>query len=245
MKGFRAALGDAISCSEEYKNDVYRFSEDAGLGRKTIYNILRDTRLDESKTGPGIFGMARAAALLNTTLDALTTERKLPKVETATKSIKPLATHTLETLISQVEADENRLSVDALLRTYAKSGGRIEAFVPWLDRCDQYHPPNARSKRLECKEVGQQSLAAITMRCADKDVLQEAVDTLEDRELADKWRRDYAKASKLGTLTTIENLSIQMPNQPVKVRMEFLRCLLHVEDAEGTKTILNFSLLIV
>ena len=66
---FRKNLKLAINSSEKYRDDVWSLSVDAGLGRKTLYNILRDERLDVSKTGPGIFGMSRVAELLGVSLD--------------------------------------------------------------------------------------------------------------------------------------------------------------------------------
>jgi len=247
MLGFRNRLRAAISASDSYKNDVWRLSTDAGLGRKTVYNILNDCKLDSTQKGPGLFGMARVAELLNTSLDHLAGIAP-PAAITASKgkATNSLLEHATETLNAQSAPKRNdELSADRLLRIHAKSGGRIEAFEAYLHRCDQYHPPKKNDSFTKVKAVGEKSLAAITMGSPNTHILQEALEHMQDKELQAKVLDDYRRTIENGTFVSLEALDIPMPNRPVKVKMEFIRVLLSVHDAEGDHTLLNFSFLVI
>ena len=53
MMVFRSNLRRAIGFSSQYRDDVWGLSVDAGLGKKTIYNILREgkARLQSDRSG--------------------------------------------------------------------------------------------------------------------------------------------------------------------------------------------------
>lgn len=243
MKGFRERLSAVISASDSYRDDVWKLSTDAGLGRKTVYNILHDPKLDISTKGPGIFGMARVARLLGTTLDHLA--GNAPPITSGGRA-SSLLEHAAQTIAAQASPERaEELTSDRLLRLHAKSGGRIEAFSPFLSRCDQYHQPTPSDEFTRVKEVGEKSLSAITMGSSDVQTLQDALTHMQDKELQIRVLNDYRQAAQRGTLATLESLDIPMPNKPVKVKMDFVRTLLSVRDADGNNTILNFSFLVV
>lgn len=243
MKGFRDRLGGIIATSDGYKDNVWKLSTDAGLGRKTVYNILNDTKLDVSTTGPGLFGMARVARLLGTSLDHLAGNAPPITSGSHSSSLLEHAAHTILTQSSPEKPEE--LSSDQLLRLHAKSGGRIEAFTHFLSRCDQYFTPEPTDTYTRVMQVGENSLSAITMGSADINTLQDALIHMEDKSLQARVLSDYRQATQRGTLATLETLDIPMPNKPVKVKMDFVRTLLSVSDAKGNNTILNFSFLVV
>jgi hypothetical protein len=246
MKGFRQRLKRAINKSGQYSTDVYGLAEDAGLGRKTIYNMLSDKNLDNSSAGPGIFGMSRVALLLGTSLDYLAGQPVQEVVRSApTKQPYKMREHIFGSLSAQEEEKHNALSADRLLRTHLKSGGRVEAFAPWIDHCDCYCQPAADAQSLTVKFVGNSSLSALTMGSNDKGLLQTALSEVTDTSLKQRWVRDYQYAVSAGTNVSIEALDVQMPNHPVHVRMDFIRCLLAVTDANDEKSVLNFSMLVV
>ncbi len=245
MIGFRGRLERAISGNSEYKNNVWKLSEDAGLGTKTVYNILNDDRLDTSKTGPGFFGISRVANLLGVSLDGLAGMSQ-HSISTPDNNLQTaLSQHALETIASQMNDGSDNLSADFLLRIYAKSGGRIEAFSKYFDRCDQYLPPAMEDHYSRVKIVGTKSLSAITMGTPSQPLLQEALKNMGDKDLQARVIQDYRNAMQRGTLVTVETLDIQMPNHPVRVKMDFIRVLLAVKDAASNQTLLNFSLLVV
>lgn len=245
MQGFRQRLQWAIENSP-YKDSVQNLAIEAGLGSKTIYNMLRDERLDHSQHGPGIFGMGRIAALLGVPLDYFAPLKPFHiKRPSPDDPKEPLADHVAAVLEGQSSAARDVLSADALLRLHTKSGRRIEAFDALLDRCDQYEVPKKDDAGLRLRQIGSRSLAAITMGKARNDLLQAALDNVKSPTLKARWIEDYRTAHDRGSLTTVESLDIQMPNLPVRVKMDFIRCLLAVTDAQKRETILNYSLLIV
>lgn len=246
MKGFRDRLRAAIEHSA-YKEDIWGLSTDAGLGRKTIYNTINDKKLDDSQTGPGLFGMARIASLLGTSLDHLA--GIAPPVsrhaEDPTSNYAPIIDHARGTLAGQHTQAGSPPSADGLLRIHAKSGGMLAAFNEHLDYCDQYAPCTPKTLGLKALAVGKKSLSAITMGLPSLELLQTALDTVPDQELKSQWVAAYAATIEHGPKATIETLNVQMPNHPVRVKMEFIRTLLPVRDDQGLTRILNFSLLII
>jgi len=246
MDSFRTLLRQKIDASEKYRGRVYQLALDANLGRKSLYNMLRDQRLDTSKTGPGLFAMSRVANLLETSLDDLVgPPRIFASGQEANAHKHLIADHVVRTLNSQGSLSVDRLSVDILLRLHMKSGGRIEAFEPYMSYCDQYFAPTEEASRIVVQRVGNQSLAAITMGQASCETLQIALDNVEAPELRQRWLRDYREALNRGTLVTLESLDVQMPNRPIRVKIDFMRCLLGVQDQAGEHSLLNFSLLVV
>lgn len=245
MQGFRQRLQWAIENSP-YKDSVQKLAIEAGLGRKTIYNMLRDERLDHSQNGPGIFGMGRIAALLGVPLDYFAPYKPFHIRRPGPDEPKEALAHHVAAALDGQTTDEKRpLSTDALLRVHTKSGRRIEAFDALLDRCDQYEAPKAGDASLRLRQIGARSLAAITIGKACNELLQAALDNVQCPSLKARWVDDYRTAHDRGSMTTVESLDIQMPNLPVRVKMDFIRCLLAVTDAQKRDTILNYSLLIV
>ncbi|MDV4167786.1 hypothetical protein [Rhodovulum sp. FJ3] len=243
MEIFRRRLQEAIDASPEYRGKIQKLSRDAGVGDKTVYNMLKAESLDVSKAGPGIFNMARITGLLGVSLDFLV-GRAAPPVR-AIQSGQGIPAHINASLSAQLLGSDAPLSADKILRLHLKSGGRIEAFEPFLPQCDQYYPPAGDDETLTVKSVGEKSLSALTMGRADKELLQGALNQVDDTSLKARWVDDYRTASRNGTLCTLETLDVQMPNHPTRVRMDFIRCLVGVQGAESDPVVLNFSMLVV
>lgn len=239
MIEFRQRLSIAIANSGAYKDNIWQLARDAGLGDKTLYNILRDERLDNSKTGPGIFGMARVAAKLGVSLDDLTgLKPDVDNVETQSRKV-------IEHLLVSVASSSNApISADRLLRTYKESGGRIEAFEDLMESCDQYRIPEPVDQWPRVLSVGKRSLSAITMKAASAELLEESLRDMEDRTLLAQTLADYRFAAERGSMASLESRDIEMPSKPIRVKMDFLRILLAVHDAKGDRSLLLFALLV-
>ena len=238
MNGFRHRLALAIANSEKYKDDVWSLARDAKLGKKTVYNMLHDDRLDTSNTGPGIFGLSRVAYLLGTSLDDLAGMKR------GDRSVDMHSQRVLEHLLLSVAKNEGRtISSDGLLRTYRRSGGQIEAFNDLLDRCDQYEIPKPDDTHPKVIAVGKYSLSAITMGSNSRELLETSLRDMSDQELLRRTMHDYREASSRGTLVTLEERDIRMPSKPIKVKMDYIRTLLRVEDPNGKATLLLLALL--
>lgn len=245
MHGFRERLSEAVKTSP-YGDDIWRLSIAAGLGKKTLYNIINDKKLDISKTGPGLFGMARVASLLGTTLDHLAgIAPPVRRLSTQLDSADQLLSHASATLVAQHSRGNGTPTIDSLMRTYLKCGGVFEGFSETLAYCDQYAPCAPDASSLKVIEVGAESLSAITMGQPNVHLLQAALDMVPDKELKRRWVTAYASTSIDGPLVSLETLDVQMPNHPVRVKMEFIRGLFPVRSDTLGMRILNYSLLIV
>jgi|GEM_PF-3205277 hypothetical protein len=243
MVDFQERLAAAISASD-YSGRVFELSTEAGLGKKTLYNILHNKDLAASGKGPGIFGMARVAELLGVSLDYLVNGQHLPAVSLGTPEARVLH-HASIALSAQSISVERNLSVDALLRRFAKSGGVAGGFLEWADYCDTYAAANPTDDTLTVLDVGEKSLSAITMGRPDPELLQTALSEVPDNDLKRSWVRDYSSTSNGTPHVSIQTLNVQMPNHPVRVKMDFFRVLLPVTGGKFGPSILNFSLLIV
>lgn len=248
MQGFRDRLRTAISRSR-YNANIQALSISAGMGKSTLYNIINNDNLDRSTQGPGFFAIARAAALGGFSLDYLAGTgpwRDLETAETPNPSNNAaLRAHAEAALTAQDLFGRSRPTVDGLQRLHAKSGGRIEAFTPYLDYCDLYLAPTPEEANIRVHRVGKLSLAAVTMGEPSVETLQTALDRVDDAPLRAQWVKDYAFAAQRGTLGSIEELDHKMDNRPIKVKMQYLRLLLRLENAEGDVVILNYSSLVV
>jgi len=214
-----------------------------------LYNIINNEALDQSAQGPGFFAMARAATLGDFSLDYLAGVgpwRDLHTTETPDLSSNAaLKEHAEYAIEAQDLSGRARPTVDGLQRLHAKSGGRIEAFNPYLDFCDLYIAPNSTDKNIQVHHVGKLSLAAVTMGEPSVETLQTALDSARDEVLRAKWVEDYALAAERGVFGSVERLDHQMENRPVRVTMQYLRLLLRLENAAGDVFVLNYSSLVV
>lgn len=242
MIGFQSRLRAAIQ--DAGRTDIYQLARDCDMGEKSIYNMLKNPNLEGTPKGPGLFGIARLAKELNVSIDYLAGATSSLKQSGPSSDAVKLATHALESLVGLSEPDQS-ITPESLIRTHVNSGGRLEAFQPVLHRCDQYFVPEPNDKFTRVKSIGEGSLSALTMRTTDKDVLQTALEMMEDKALQNKTVNDYRLAGERGVLCTSEELDAQMPNMPRRVRMCFIRTLLLVTDASKERTLLNFSSLII
>lgn len=240
MNGFRQRLTSAIEASPIYRSNITKLAADAGLGQKTIYNMLNDPKMDCSEKGPGIFAMQRVATLLETSLDHLTSASPLIA---SPRQASALSDHIAEGLKAQTFESINTINADYLLRLYAKSGARIEAFEGTLTKADQYERQRSKDAVPTVKSVGKTSLSAITMGTSDASILQAALDHTEP-ELQQELAADYFDATERGSLVTVQSLDVQMPNRPVRVRMDFIRLLFLLADKDENETLVNYSILI-
>lgn len=245
MKGFRARLAWAFDNSNFA--DKREFSTVAGMGEKTFYNILSDERLDTSQTGPGFFAMARCASLLGVSLDFLAGTAPPPNSNklTSDSQLHSMLQHVVATSPAQEVVEGSPPSVDAILRLHHRSGGVLAGLSPVIEFCDQYAIPKNGDETFKVISVGSKSLAALTMGKKCPETLQNALNTVDNAKFRQNLLQDYRLAAARGSLCSIEALNIQMPNMPVRVKMDYVRALLCVTGADDQRSIVNFSTLIV
>lgn len=244
MNDFRNRLRAAVDKSK-YRNSLRTLSIDAGLGERTIANMLANESIDHSKSGPGLFTMATIAELLDISLDWLSGGKDSSRALTAGDIEFALSIERFASSSSgQFTQGNQPPTPQAMQRLFVRSGGRIEAFEKVLKYCDRYNAIAPGAECVSVKDVGTESLAATTMGTPDPAVLQVALSSVADDKLRTKLVYDHLDVQRRGCLSTVERLDIQMPNRPVLVRMDYIRVLLYVTDTDGNSEILSYSSLI-
>lgn len=245
MNDFRQRLKAAMDKSK-YRNSARSLSLAADLGERTVANMLSNEAIDSSKTGPGLFSMSRVANLLGVSLDWLAGRDDLtPPMTEGDKQFSLAMERFAATSSGQFTQGNRPPNPQAMQRLYVRSGGRLEAFESVLKYCDRYNCLEPDAKSVSVKAVGQESLAALTMGSNDAGVLQIALSTVPDEAFRKRLVDDHLETQRRGCLCTVETLDVQMPNKPVRVKMDYIRVLLHVADSSGKAEILSYSALIV
>ena len=80
------------------------------------------------------------------------------------------------------------------------------------------------------------------MGSAEISILQDALDKFRDSNIKKDWMSGYKLAAQHNTHISIEELDVQMPKQPIHIKLDYIRCLLRVSDPD---LLLNFSILIL
>lgn len=245
MNDFRIRLRAAIDKSK-YKDSLRALSIDAGLGERTIANMLANESVDHSKSGPGLFSIAAVADLLDVSLDWLSGRQNTNLHLSVGDLEQAIAMERLaSSTAGQFTQGHKPPTPQAMQRLYVRSGGKMEAFEKVLKYCDVYNFISLGDEYISIKSVGAESLAATTMGTSDPAVLQTAINSVSDRNIRGRVVSDHLETQRRGCLSTVERLDVQMPNLPVLVRMDYIRVLLCVSNSDGGKEILSYSTLIV
>jgi hypothetical protein len=241
MSDFRERLKAAIS-SSKYNGSARALSIDAGLGERSIANMLGNTAMDDSKSGPGLFSMARVADCLGISLDWLAgRDLATPSISEGDKQFNMSLARFSTTSAGQFTQGNQPPTPQAMLRLYVRGGGQLEAFSKVIQYCDRYHCPDPDTDAVSVLAVGESSLASLTMGASDPSILQIALNTVPDPVFRAKLINDHQETMRRGSLCTVEELNVQMPNKPVRVKMDYIRVLLHVSDRNGHQSILAFA----
>ena len=245
MHAFRPNLSALIQAHPLYRGNLSLLSKDANLGRKYLSNLLNNDAVDRSAVGPGMFAMKRIAECLSVSLDtlALRDGEELARVNNAYNSrLTDAIDHSITAANAQMTERGAAPTASSLLRRHVRGGGRIEAFDDILQYCDVYWAPDSKDSEVRIKSVGEFSLASMTMGTANADVLSTALN--KTPALAQKVNGDHLRAIECGPYTSAEYLDNQMPNRPVRVRIDYLRTILPVTDADGQLFVITHATLI-
>ncbi|WP_368999701.1 hypothetical protein [Pseudophaeobacter sp. C1-32P7] len=207
--------------------------------------MLSNESIDVTKTGPGLFSIARIANLLGVSIDWLAGRENASREITQGERDFALAVERFAaSSAGQFTHGVTPPTPQAMMRTYVRTGGMLEGFEHLLKYCDRYHCVSSGDDCLSVKAVGRKSLAGVTMGTNDASVLQLALNTAPNEGFRAKLIADHLEAQSRGCLCTVEELDIQMPNKPVRVKMDYIRTLLHVTDATGSSEVLSYCCLI-
>jgi hypothetical protein len=211
MYVFRQNLRRAIDASP-YSKSISRLSIDAALGEKTLTNMLNDKNVDIAKAGPGIFGMKRVADLLGVSLDYLVGKAEL-----------------------------SHPSPTEFMTLYASSGGLLDGFKDFLPFMDIYLPPKWGDTNITVLNQGEKSLSARSMPTSGTSELQGVFNGLAGSDLLSCTIDEYISCQQRGCISTIEELNNYMPNQPAKIKMDYIRTLALLRDTDGKEVVANYS----
>lgn len=212
-------------------------------GEKWLSNLLNDRNLENSMSGPGFFAMRRLADVWQVSMDELGM-RGLWISEQAIRS----QTEALIGLATDGDLSDTGLAAptsNSLMRTFKKSGGRIEAFENTFAYAAPYKPLQSMDERLFVKAVGRMCLAAVTLQSHHVSDLQSSLDKLEGTEELRVAKEDHLLAIERGAYATTKRLDHPVPGMPIHVRMDYIATYLHVRDATGEDTVLLYCSLIL
>ena len=231
-----------LSAVEAYldanNSDRRELAKASNIGYSTLSSILTSDSLDHSSSGPGIHTMARLCCELRVPLSDFTRQANAPQ---SVRAVDPLE-KPLGIKVNQEEiAGLPWLSTSVAARLFVKGGGRREAFSSIIEYSDEYEPPRADDKSLKVVRMGRKSLAAMTLGTHSIRALQNALTNIEDLELKKRWLSEYRQAIQAGQFHFVDALNHTLPKTGKKVRLDFFKALYTVSDAQGRKTILNFS----
>lgn len=225
-----------------YKNSFRKLSREADLSTNFVSNLLN--KENDTRVGPGFYSICRLCEVLGITPNYLAGLEE-PRISAAPQSPEDLLVlRTLEAAHSMTVSGNSTPTIDSLMKLFALSGGRIEAFSSVIDYCDLYFEPKEDDEHLRVKEMGKNSLSSLTLGCRDTDVLQAALKNVEDSEFKALLMNDYKRASKDGVLLSSEELAVQMPNKPRRIKIDYTRLLLKLRNAQGETSILTFARLL-
>ena len=210
MYVFRKNLKRAIDNSP-YSKSVSKLSSEAALGEKTLGNILNNTSVDIAKAGPGLFGMKRVADLLGVTLDYLVGQNF-----------------------------DDRPTPSMLVERFRSTGGRIEGFSDLLPMADLYQPVSEGDTTLTLISQGKNSLSAQMMPSPSTANMKKVLDELVGSELLKNTIRDHSINNTKHCFATPEEINNPMPNEPHRIKVDYIRVLARLTDCAGTPFTFNY-----
>lgn len=198
--------------SSDFKS-LRQLSIASGFSESHLHKIANGA-YDNSVSGPGCFGLARASLTLGTTPDNLLGFKKPAPPEL-----------------------EGGPSVAKMFRCYFESGGRIEGFSEMINFCDVYGKPS--NKRTHLKRVGPLSLLARTARTTDAEALQFEFEK-SPPDLQSAIFEGQLRAWNAGALAEPHYMDRRMLSKPLHVRLPFIRVGCRVSTIQGDERLLIY-----
>ncbi|MBY6055407.1 hypothetical protein [Leisingera daeponensis] len=231
--GFRKRFEAAYEASAYTSHR--QLSIDVGWSEARASRIVGG-HFDNSRDGPGFFGIVRACEKLGITPDYLAGISKWREPGEAAQ-LNAL------TFLQAMEQMHKAPDVEAMSRAYMRSGARLEGFDEFRDYFDLYEAPDMEAGVVKAVHVGAKSLSAMRMGVANHIVLQEAY----DRAPAEFQKRIFEaqkRACEAGMTIELDSIDERMANRPVHVKIDYLRVAMKVTDANEKPHVLIYCQLI-
>lgn len=236
---FRKRFSRAYEASnfESYRS----LSLASGWSESRIQRIMKG-QFDDSKDGPGFFGITRVCHQLKITPDYLAGIHRWREAG-ADQIDSKTATLNASQFLQVIAEDHQPPTVKQLVHAHTRSGARIEAFKSHLDYCDIYDLPNHDEQSINIRAVGAKSLSALRMGEANPLLLQDAVNAASDT-LRKRMYDHHMRTLEHGITIEIDSINEAMSNHPIHVKIDYLRVSMRVKDHQGKESILIFCELI-
>ncbi|MEP0155227.1 hypothetical protein [Pseudophaeobacter sp.] len=225
--------------SQAYEASDFTSHRDLSLASgwsETRINRILTGQFDHSKDGPGFFGLVRVCQKLGITTDYLAGVKKW-------RQSNPGVTMDAVSFLQSVSQEYSPPNLKTLIRSYVRSGKRIEAFTPFLDYCDIYEVPDQETRQVTVRSVGAKSLAAMRMGEASAVIMQEAHDQAS-RSFQEQIFSAHLRAFNAGMTVEPDSIDQRMENKPIHVKIEYIRLTMRLADADGKECMLNYCELI-
>ncbi len=231
--GFRERLTKAFEASDFQSHRS--LSHAAGWSESRINRIITG-QFDNSKDGPGFFGLVKICQVLHVTTDYLAGVEKWSKSN-------PTTTLNAVNFLDSIAAGHSPPTIKSLMHAYVRSGHRLEAFSSFMDYCDVYGLPTSEDRRVTVHSVGKKSLSALRMGENNHVILQDAYDQASP-EFQEQIFSSHLRAYQAGITVEPDSIDQVMENRPVHVKIDYIRVAMRLKDASGQEYIVIFCELI-
>jgi transcriptional regulator with XRE-family HTH domain len=132
-------------------------------------------------------------------------------------------------------------ALDDLMMIWYRYGKQLSGFDGVSQWFDLYGAPQPNDTSLRVLAMGSRSLAARTLGRADAKSLQYALSEVPDMGLRQRLVSAYRRAAEEGPVLSEEFLDVLAPGHAEKIRLDYMRLLLPVRDADGDLAIISYS----
>lgn len=215
---FRRGLQNAYELSEI--ESLRQVSALAGMSAPQVASILRGD-FDESRSGPGVFGVYRMAKTLGVTIDELF-EGEPARVPDGYSEFNQIS--------------RTDVCVDTLVEAFERSGHRLEGLDRFSEHFDTYYPSKVDAIVPKLRSLGRQTLFAMRIKTTSVSVGQReliAATPQERRKILDF----HAKVQAEGMALDCSFTDHKAVSQPIHVRAVTSRLGLLCHDQNGNKVI--------
>ena len=237
MDGFLDRLRIAVDNSD-YKS-LRQISIDSELSENNLANILNNSTIENSKSGPGFFAIARICKTLGITPNFLAGINDIDAAQ-ASPVIDEHASGLATALAELVSDAKNRPSESRLFGMFIRGGARLEAFEHVMEYCDLLEAPSS-PRPLHLLHVAPKGMTAKAIGTLDVEKANLAVQTTADECFRENMLAAHRKTEANGYLVTIEDINVTSQSIAKRIRESYVRYLFCVEDAKGKKYILNHA----
>lgn len=239
MQGFISRLEAALNARAKPMSQR-QLGQACGLSTSAVAKMFK--RGDEGQ-GPGFFRVAKMCDVLGITPNYLAGLDDMKPVVAGPVSNNRLMSFA-DQILTLAEEMADRPSLEKMHSLYLRGGARLEAFSSVQEYFDLFELPSVHGRPVVLR-AGQKSLATMTIGQHGANDLQNAIDGVTSQDFHDHLMRDYQEAERVGWCSSpFMEMDIVSGSINQRIKADYSRLLLCVEDADGKRVILNYAKLI-